>query len=134
MSRDSYLNHLSPVIPSLALPAAGLFLNFVQWAEPLRVEPTLRKGRHVGEWISESNEVNADLAASPLGAHANFHVADDLNGILFGEGDIKLAGSQGKPFIHAQNFLSNDHAYLLPADACRAQAWNEPPLSQFCTV
>jgi hypothetical protein len=44
MSRDSYVNKLSPVIPSLAWPAVGLFLNFVQWAKPVRVEPTLRKG------------------------------------------------------------------------------------------
>ena len=98
MSRDSYVNKLSPVIPSLAWPAAGLFLNFVQWAEPLRVEPTLRKGRHVAEWIYQSNEENADFAERPVGARAYFHVADDPGGVPFGERDInwRFPGQTGR--------------------------------------
>jgi hypothetical protein len=134
MSRDSYVNNLSPVIPSLAWPAAGLFLDFVQWAEPVRVEPTLRKGRHTAEWIYQSNEANAELAERPVGARANFHVADDTGGVPFGERDIKLGDFLGKLAVHSHNSLSNDPAFILPADACRAQAWNEPPLSLFCIV
>ena len=91
----------------------GVVFDFVEGAEAFGVEAAFAEGGGGALGVVQTDEVEADFAFFHLPIDADLYLADDVDGILLGQGGVKLQYFEWELVVHAYHFLTYDHKIIL---------------------